>query len=432
MTLLPPTSLPPERARNRHATSLALTGATSLAVLCLLAGCADEPAPTPRGPSAMKVQVLKAESAPAAVSYQIAGRIVAREPVLIHALQDGLRVERVWVEAGQPVVAGQPLVQLDARRLRADLQQAQQARLRAFAQQATAHAQALQAESRLRSAEDEVRRYTGASASGAVSELDMRARRTALEQAQGEREVAAQALFAAQAELASAEVALRLAAELERDGLLRAPVAGIVSERRVEAGTLTDAASGPLFRLARAGDREFEAFVDSSRLVGLRVGDAVEVLLTTGGVATPKRVTGSVRAIDSALAEDSRRGRVRVALSSAATDGDTKATPLLGSAATAVVQGAALVGVRLPATAVQFDPDPWVYVVDEVGRLTKRRVSLSGDGSVVLAGLAGGETVVRAAGALLSPGQVVEPVMSGASAAGRAAAGTPASAGGTK
>jgi RND family efflux transporter MFP subunit len=256
-----------------------------------------------------------------------------------------------------------------------------------------------------------------------VSELDVRARRTALELAQAEREAALQTLAAAQAELAAAEAALRLAGEREGDGLLRAPVAGVVSERRVEVGTVVDAAAGPLFRLARAGDREFEAFVDSSRLGGLRTGDAVEVQLMTSGAATPQRVAGRVRSIDTALADDSRRGRVSVALSN-----DFRGTtPLLGSAATAVVQGAALTGVRLPASALQFDPEPWVYVVDEAGHVAKRRVALSGDGSVVIDGLAGGESVVRAAAALLSPGQRIEPVQASAGAAALANPATAAS-----
>lgn len=407
------------RARLRRVASLSVTTAAALAVLALLAACSDEPAPMPQGPGAMRVQVLKAEPAQATARFELAGRIVAREPVLIHAVHDGLRVERVFVDAGQAVAAGQPLVQLDARGLRAELQQARQARQRAAAQQAAAQAQAAQAESRLRSAEDEARRYGGVAASGAVSELDVRARRTALEQVQAEREAAAQALAAAQAELAAAEAALRLAGEREGDGLLRAPVAGVVSERRVEVGTVVDAAAGPLFRLARAGDREFEAFVDSSRLAGLRAGDAAEVLLITNGAATPQRVAGRVRSIDTALADDSRRGRIRVAL-----PGDAGAAPpLLGSAATAIVQGAALTGVRLPASALQFDPEPWVYVVDEAGRVARRRVALSGDSSVVTEGLTGGETVVRAAAALLSPGQVVEPLMAGPSAARLAAAG---------
>ncbi len=426
MILPTQTPLRPRRAHLGRALGRAVTTAASLALLALVAACTDKPAPMPQGPSAMKVQVLKAEPAQAATRFELAGRIVAREPVMIHAVHEGLRVERVFVDAGQAVTAGQPLVQLDARGLRAELQQARQARHRAAAQQAVAQAQVAQAESRLRSADDEARRYASVAGSGAVSELDARARRTALEQAQAEHEAAAQALAAAQAELAAAEAALRLASEREGDGLLRAPVAGIVSERRVDVGTIVDAAAGPLFRLARAGDREFDAFVDSSRLTGLRVGDAVEVLLATSSGAAPQRVAGRVRAIDTALADDSRRGRVRVALSTAG----VQATPLLGSAATAVVQGAALMGVHLPASALQFDPEPWVYVVDGTGHVAKRRVALSGGGSVVTEGLAGGETVVRAAAALLSPGQRIEPVQSGAGTA--PAAMSPNAAGSTR
>ena len=134
-------------------------------------------------------------------------------------------------------------------------------------------------------------------------------------------------------------------------------------------------------------------------------------------------VKGTLDRPISGLAIDSRRGRVSVALSN-----DFRGTtPLLGSAATAVVQGAALTGVRLPASALQFDPEPWVYVVDEAGHVAKRRGALSGDGSVVIDGLAGGESVVRAAAALLSPGQRIEPVQASAGAAALANPATAAS-----
>jgi RND family efflux transporter MFP subunit len=416
MTLPNPT--PPLQHRNRsgRAASLALTATTALAGLTLLAACTSEPTPIPRGPDAMKVQVLTVEPAQAATRMELAGRIVAREPVLVYALHDGLRVDRVFVEAGQAVLAGQPLVQLDSRGLRAELQQALQSRQRAAAQQAASQAQLVQAESRLQSANDEARRYAAVANSGAVSELEVRARGTALEHAQGEREAAVQALIAAQAELAGAEAAYRLASERERDSLLRAPITGIVNDRRVEVGTMVDATAGPLLRLVRTSDREFEALVDSSRLTNLRVGQAVEVRFAATGTPTPQRVVGRVRSIDLALAEDSRRGRMRVSLSNTGTGDGRQAAPLLGSAATALVQGAPLAGLQLPASALQFDPEPWVFVVDNGGRVGKRPVALSGDGSVVLAGLASGEIVVRTAAALLSPGQLVEPVVGGASA----------------
>ncbi|OWQ92130.1 hypothetical protein CDN99_07190 [Roseateles aquatilis] len=382
--------------------------AAAVSAAALLTACDGRPGAMPQGPGAMKVQVFRVEPGTRDRTVELVGRVVAREPVLIHARHEGLRVEHVFVEAGQAVTVGQPLVRLDARALRGERQQAEQQRLRAVAQVAVARAQQMQAESRWRGAEDEARRFAAVAGGGAVSEIEHRQRRTQLEQAMAERDATAQALAAAQADLAAARAALQLADERERDGVLRATVAGIVSERRVEVGTVTDAAAGPLFKLARRGDREFEAWVDGSRLAGLRVGDAVDVTLTPTGSVVPLTVRGKVRAIDEALADDSRRGRVRVALPDAWPP--DAPPPALGTTATATVRGAPVAGWPVPATALQFDPEPWVYVVEAGHRVAKRRVALSEDGAVVLGGLAAGDTVVRAAAALLSPGQVIEPV----------------------
>lgn len=393
----------PSRVAWRHA-ALPLM----LAAAVLLSACEQQPAAMPQGPGAMKVQVYRVAPREIVPSIEWEGRIVAREPVLIYAQIDGVRVERVFVDAGQMVSAGQPLVQLDRRALHSDRLQAEQQQVRALAEVANARDRLAQSDSRLRSAEDEIMRFSSVADSGAVSELDVRQRKAQLEQAQAERDAAAQNLVAAQADEAAATVALRLASERERDGLIRAPVTGVVSERHVEVGQITAAVMGPLFRLVQRSDREFETWVDADRLASLRVGDAVDVRATSTNKHGFVALTGKVRSIDGALAAETLRGRVRVAFSG---DREGQLVDLvLGSSATATLIGAPVAGLSVPATALQFDPKPWVYVVDADDRIAKRHIVLAQDEIIVLHGLVVGDTVVRSAAALLSTGQLVEPV----------------------
>lgn len=375
----------------------------------LLVGCDNQPSAMPQGPSAMKVQVVQLRSGEGSNTAELVGRIVARDLVLIHAQHDGLRVERVYVDAGQTVSAGQPLVKLDERSLRSERLQAEQQRRQARAEAASAQAEKLRADSLLRTAEDEARRFEQLAGSGAISEIESQQRRAQLEQAQAESKASAENLEAAVAAVEATELQLKLAGERERDGIVRAPVTGVISERSIEAGTIVGSTSGPLFKLARSRDRELEVLIDSTQLAGMREGDAVDIEVAPTGKSVPLRVRGHVRTIDSALADDSRRGRVRIAFQEVWPF--SAASPALGSTATATLLHAPISGLPLPATALQFDPQPWVFVVDSNKRVAKQHVALSEDGAVVLKGLNAGDTVVRAAGALLSPGQLIEPVL---------------------
>ena len=415
---MPYESTPPERPRALSGKRAVFAAAVVVSAGLLLTACGEAPSAMPKGPSAMKVQVFRAEAGSSASNRELIGRIVARTPAEIFSTHEGVRVQKVLVDAGQPVVAGQVLVQLDGRQFRQERLQAEQARQRAQAQVAAARAQQVLVESRWRVAEDEARRYRAVGESGAVSEIEQRQRQAAMEQAQSEREASRHGLAAAQAELAAAEAALTLAANRESDAEIRAPFAGIVSERRVEAGAVIQAAAGPLFRMARADDREFEAGLDGHGIDGLRPGQVVDVLVTPSGQRAAVVIKGRVRVVDSALSDSLRRGSIRIAFGDAWPA--STLMPTLGSTATAKLQSRAIDGIALPATAVQFDPEPWVYVVDADNRVAKRRVGLAGNGATAVSGLQGGETIVRSAGALLTPGQVIEPVLPGPSAAASA------------
>ncbi|WP_374357956.1 efflux RND transporter periplasmic adaptor subunit, partial [Chitinimonas sp.] len=356
----------------------------------------------PHGPALMKVQVVQLQASSDAAPQLLFGRIVARRPALLFAAQDGLRVEKVLVEPGQTVTAGQALIELDRRGLLLEQQQAGQTAQRAAAQHAAAQAQLAQVEARLAAIADEARRYGSVADSGAVSDSELIARQAQLKQGERERDAARQSVLAAQAEQAAAQAQAALAQQRASDAVLRAPIAGVVSERRAEQGMLTDRASGPLLRIAAANDREFEASIDPSQAQWLRGASSIRAQVQIDG----QTAVGTIRAVDDSMGEQSRRGVLRISLDAA------KPLPL-GRAATAMLAGSGQPGIALPASAIQFDPAPWVLVADAKGKLEKRPVQLIGSGTLASGGVKAGEQVVLNMAALLSPGQIIEPVLAG-------------------
>ncbi|MCH7343166.1 efflux RND transporter periplasmic adaptor subunit [Pelomonas sp. CA6] len=397
----------------------------ALLPLLLLSACGGDPAATPQGPAAMRVQVIQAQPQTATAPLQLNGRIVARDAQLIYAQHEGLRVQRVLVEMGESVRAGQPLVELDGRALRAEQQQAEQSHQRASAALASARAQLALVESRLTQQLDETRRFEQVADSGAVSPLDLGARKALAEQLRQERQSALHALQSAQAEQTSTLAAATLARQRAQDTLVRAPVAGVISERHAVAGMLTSASGEPLFRLAAGQDREFEAALDPAQAQRLRIGAPARIEVPRADRLGRASVPGRVRALDASLGDQGRRGLVRIAFDAGALP------PLsLGMAASASVDTLTADGLRIPASAVQFDPHPWVYVVDDNAIVRKRRVDLGPDGALVVAGLRAGDWVVRSSAALLNNGQRIEPLRAASPPAGSASAAASAPASG--
>lgn len=387
-----------------------------LILAVLLSGCEEAPSAMPKGPSPMRVQVVTATAGTSSLQFEMLGRIAAQSPAEVFSHHEGIRVLKVHVDAGQSVTAGQVLVELDGRGLRQERLQAEQAMQRAKASMASAQAQLKTAESRWRTADDEALRYRAVEQTGAVSEIEQRQRQAQRDQAQSDAEAAQQGLVAAQADFAAAQAAVALAALRENESVIRAPFAGVISERHVEVGTVVQASAGPLFRLARADDREFVAAIDASRIDSLQAGQSAGVWVVPAGAQAPVVLKGRVRAVDMVLSEARRRGSVRISFE--ASDLRVGRVPLLGAPATAVLTAPAQSGIALPEAAVQFDPAPWVYVVEAGNRIAKRRVGLAPDGRTVVAGLKSGDLVVKSAAALLSPGQIIDPAMPVASEAG--------------
>ena len=314
------------------------------------------------------------------------GSLAARRELPVGVAGEGGRVTRVLVEPGQWVRAGQVLATVD-RSVQTQTAEALAAQIR------VAQADATLAQANLDRAKALV-------ANGFVSRADIESRTATRD-----------AAFA-RVRVAQAQLGQQRAATSRLD--IRAPAAGLVLTRQVEPGQIVSAGSGVLFRMAEGGQMEMRATLAESDLAGLRPGARA----TVTPIGATERFAGEVWQVSPVIDPQTRQGVARVAL---------RYDPALrpGGFATASITSGASSVPMLPQSAVQSDrTGNYVYIVDAQDRATKRPVTVgvvSDQGVPIVAGLSGSERVVVAAGAFLSPGQKIKPVLQ------TAAATTPAS-----
>jgi len=346
--------------------------------------------------------VARAELHEVIETLAVTGTLAAREEVLVGAEVDGLRIVTIEADVGDRVAAGQVLARLDHAQLDTQLAQSEAniAKAEAAAQQAQASIDEAQA-SAIQS-QASLERTQALRANGNASAEQLLARQT-------EVKVAAARIASAQ-ETARSALADKALAEAQRDDValriarseIKAPVAGVVSERQARIGAVVGMSSAPLFRLIRDGEVEFVAEVTETGMPRVAIGQPVELQLT--GFDRPVR--GTVRLVDPTVDATSRLGRVAVTL---------PAEPGLRPGVFA--QGAIETGRRpaltVPLSAVFFSADG-AYVQAVRDAVVERRpveTGFVGDGRVeIRRGLAEGEAVVLKAGSFLRSGDRIAPV----------------------
>jgi RND family efflux transporter MFP subunit len=214
-------------------------------------------------------------------------------------------------------------------------------------------------------------------------------------------------LRVAEAELGAAQAELRRIVMMLQDTVVRAPIAGIVGMRFIEAGEKADRSS-LLFTLFRTDTMYAQAEVTEEDLSRLRVAQEAELLFE--GEAQ-RRATGRVELISPYINPQSRTARVRVRLDNP----DGTLVPGMFTRIRVFTAEAAQRPV-IPSLAVLDGPEASapdgaaVFVVRN-GRLFRREVRAGrreGDFTVILQGLEPGETVVLDASAGLQEGTEVE------------------------
>jgi membrane fusion protein (multidrug efflux system) len=192
------------------------------------------------------------------------------------------------------------------------------------------------------------------------------------------------------------------AAEQQQDRtVVRAPFAGIVSDRQVSAGD-TAQIGKELVKVIDPASLRFEGFVSTSNIAAVRVGQTVSFHIH-GGEDHP--FTGTITRINPAANQMTRQVEVLVDFTSG-----QQPPGIAGLYAEGQVEVTHTDGLALPANAIVRDGDDAHAWVVKGGKLVKALLKLgarderSGN-TTVLAGLAAGDQVLRYPNSALHDGQ---------------------------
>ncbi len=356
--------------------ALPRAGAVVLAVSAaglLLTSCGRGGGAPPESKEGLTVTTGKSETRAIVLEIVASGSVAAWQEMSLGVELSGLRVQRVMVEVGARVRAGQPLLQLDTRSLQVDLRRAEAAYAQARANRDLAIASATRGETLLQrqlisqSNFDELR----AARSGADAGLQ-----------------------SAAAERDSARLRLAYAT-------LRAPDAGVISWRAVQPGQIV-ASSTELLRLIRQERLEWRAELTDIDLARVRPGTPVKVRAPDGSF-----VAGLVRVVSPALDATSRTGLIYADLPA---PGALRA----GMFAEGRVELGQSQGQVLPREAVVMrDGFSYVFLVDAKSRVAQRRVQTGPPTDVmvpIVSGLSSNDRVVVTGAGFLSDGDQVRVV----------------------
>jgi len=307
-------------------------------------------------------------------SITATGTLQAKRDMPVGVAGEGGMVSRVLVDAGDWVRAGQTLATVDPA-----VQAAQTSQMQA--QIASAQANAKLAQSQLDRALALVSR-------GFISKADIDSRTAARDAAD------------ANVKLAQAQYR-EMNARLSRLDI-RAPAAGLVLTRNIEAGQIISSGSPALFRVAMDGIFEMQARLAEQDLSAVRIGMPVTVTPIGGA----QSFQGSIWQVSPIIDPTSRQGVARIQL-------PYNAALRPGGFATASLSAQRTTAPVLPESAVLSDDQGnYVYLIDGSNHVVRRPVKVgdvSDTGVAVLSGLRGDERVVYSAGAFLNPGEAVTP-----------------------
>lgn len=322
------------------------------------------------------VTVIVPGRATVASEVRLTGSIAARRASPVGVQGEGGMITAVLVKEGDFVRRGQVLARIDR-----TVQDQQVLQMAASIRSAQADAALAQAE---------LDRAKALVARGFISKADI------------DRKTATRDGALAKVSLARAQAG-EMRARLERLDV-RAPTAGIILARNVEAGQVVGAGSPALFTLAEDGAMEMRGRVAEQDMAGLRLSLPATVNLVGSG----DTFAGRVWLIDPVVDAQARQGIVRIALAR-----DPRLRP--GAFANARVTSGNVVRPQLPQSAVQSDDKgSFVMIVGAGDKVEQRRVEV-GDvteaGVAIARGLTGQERVIANAAAFVQSGERVTPVL---------------------
>lgn len=349
------------------------------------------------------ITVVQAVSGPITETAVLTGTLAPREEVLVAPQIDGLAVDAILVEEGDRVQKGQVLARLSRETIETSLAQNQAQLAHADAAIAQAQSAIVEAEAGQAQASSSYQRSQSLSRSAVVSTDVLEQREALAKQADARLVSARQALKVAEADKALAEAQHNETQVRSARTEVRAPAAGVVSQRNARLGSIASAAGEPLFRLIEDGAIELQADVPETTLARLTPGLPAEV--TTA--ARIQAYAAHVRLVAPEVNATTRLGRVRLAI-------DAAPGLTVGAFGRAQVKVATRDGVLIPQSAVLYAVDgPQVQLVKDgvvstkpvgIGLRTERQAEIRD-------GVARGDQVVATAGTFVNDGDHITPVL---------------------
>lgn len=344
------------------------------------------------------VTLASAERSQVVARVPISGTLVARHQVQVHARVSGYEITTIRVDVGDQVKAGDVLAELSDETLSAQLAQADAEYDRSEASVRQAKSQIDSTVATLTEAASTLDRTRSLRKSGNASQAVLDQAIATEAAAQAASAVATNGLEVAQAALAQADAARRLARLNLGYTRIVAPADGVVTDRNAELGALSGSGGDALFTLIADGEIELEAEVIETALARLQPGNTAE--MRVAGLGT---VNGELRLVPAAVDPVTRLGLARVSLT---------AQPGLrvGMFANGWLETERRDAVTVPLSAILADENGDRVQVVKGDRIETRaiRAGLIWDGRrEVLEGLAPGEQVVARAGAFFSDGDQV-------------------------
>lgn len=296
---------------------------------------------------AVTVSVVKAEKKTIPRSLALSGLVVGREEVAVYADLPQGRINKVLVDEGQYVKAGQVLAATDDTGVK--VQQSQQAAVlqRANAALAQQEARVQEAEALYTQAKNETKRSKTVNTPD-VTESDKAA---LIEQRTSAERIAELQVKAAKSELEMAKADVQLANAQIAETTLRlsqtsiiAPVSGLVVKRSAQVGLSLSQQTEPLFVLIRDGTLELSVNVAASDITPLKNGIAVAIQ----GINGQQIYTGKIRRAALSINSQEQTANIRVSL-------DKITNLVLGQSTKVSINLPAKSGIYLPDSALFFE-----------------------------------------------------------------------------
>lgn len=334
-----------------------------------LAACGHRPEPRESGtPVPVRTVPAAVKPLPAAEAYT--GTVMSRDAVVVSTKMMG-RVLRIYVEEGQAVKKGQPLVEVDAAEAQSALEQARAGL--AAAEVAAANARR------------DLERFTALREEKAVTEHQLEQVKAGAAQAEAQK--------------AQAEANVRMARTLLTYGKILSPADGIVTRKWMDPGNLAFPGM-PILTVENPGNLEMTVAVPEERARRLAPGQGA--LVSVDGLGKDLRV--AVTSVVAAADPMSRTSSVKLALPS---DAGLRPGQFARVRFEALAQEALAVPEEALVTLGQMDA---VFVAEGgLARLRYVQTGLKSQGNVqVLSGLEAGEAVVCPVPEGLADGRPVE------------------------